>query len=455
MTSPTSRSKLLLVALGLSACAPTPQLEIAPDLLSSEWRGGATGGALPLDAAWAAFGAPELASLIARAKEANPDIAIATARLLQARGQLRSARAAAAPSLTLAGTAGAFSGSDSGSDLGDRELGVDLAWELDLFGRVSAGRKAARARHEAALFDRDAVSLAIESEVARAYVQHAAYSTRIGLLERALDNARELDRIVAVRVREGVATRVDAGLQTVELRGIEAEISRLVQARARSRNALALLVGEEAPRFAAPGADLDALAVPDFLASQPGALLVRRPDIRAAEARIAAAEGDVDRARAAFLPGLRLSAGSLLDAAGPLQLAVAAGASLIAPIFDGGRLKGDLASASGAQHEAVERYRKALLVALGEGEDALDAVEQSRRRDSLLAETLATARVTARLARRQYVEGAADLQTLLDAERRALDVEDALAVARQERLEAAIDLYRALGGSPARQGESH
>ena len=453
--SPAPRSKLLLVALGLSACAPTPQLEIAPDLLSSEWRGGATAGALPLDAAWSAFGAPELAALVAQASQANPDIAIATARLLQARGQLRSARAATAPSLALAGTAGAFSGSDSGGDLGERAIGLDLAYEVDLFGRARAGKRAARARHQAARFDRDSVSLAIESEVARAYVQHAAFSARIRLLERALENARELDRIIAVRVREGVATRVDSGLQTVELRGIEAEISRLVQARARTRNALAILVGEEAPRFAAPEADLDALSVPEFLASQPGALLTRRPDIRAAEARIAAAEGDVERARSAFLPGLRLSAGSLLDAAGPLQLGVAVGAGLLAPIFDGGRLKGDLLSASGAQHEAVERYRKALLVALGEGEDALDAVEQSRRRDSLLAETLATARVTARLARRQYVEGAADLQTLLDAERRALDVEDALAVARQERLEAAIDLYRALGGRPARSGESY
>ena len=456
MTLFASRSQFLLLALALPACAPTPHLEIAPNLLSSEWREGAAPGATPLDASWTAFGAPELAALVARAGEDNADIAIAAARLLQARGQLRAAKAASAPTLALSAAAGGFSGGEGGNDPGARYAGLDIAWEADLFGRASAGKRAARARHDAALFDRDAVALAIESEVARAYVQHAAFSTRIRLLERALDNARELERIVAVRLREGVATKVDAGLQTVESRAIEAEISRLAQARARTRNALAILVGEEAPLFAAPEADLGALSVPDFLALQPGALLVRRPDIRAAEALIAAASGDVDRARAAFLPGLRLSAGSLLDAAatGPLQLGVAAGASLFAPIFDGGRLKGDLLSASGAQHEAVERYRKALLVALAEGEDALDAVEQSRRRDALLEETLATAQATARLARRQYVEGAADLQTLLDAERRALDIENARAVARQERLEAAIDLYRALGGRPAPAGES-
>lgn len=411
---------------------------------------------MPLDEAWTAFGSPDLAALVARALQANADIAVASARVIQARGQLGAARAASLPNLTLSGNVGADSGSDDRRvELGDQSIGLDIAYEIDLFGGVRAGKRAARARFEATRFERDAVALAIESDVARGYVQHAAFSTRIGLLGRALDNARELDRIIGVRVREGVATKVDAGLQIIEVRRIEAEISRLVEARARTRNALAILVGEEAPRFDAPDADLETLSPPTFRIIQPGELVTRRPDIRAAESQIAAANGDVERARAAFLPSLRLSAGSLFDAgvAGPLGLGLSAGTSLFAAIFDGGRLKGDLVSASGAQREAVERYRKALLVALGEGEDALNAVEQSRRRGVLLADTLTVARTTARLARRQYVEGAADLQTLLDAERSALDVEDALAVATQERLEAAIDLYRALGGRPAQPGE--
>ena len=446
------RTKLvLLLGLGLSACAPRPQLKIAPAVLSADWQSEAPEGAVPLDAAWTAFGSPDLAALVGRALEANADIAIASARMLQARGQLGAARAAGRPEVTLSAEAGAFSGSeDRRNDLSRQSLGLDIAYEVDLFGSLSAGKRAARARFQASRFDRDAASLAIESDVARAYVEHAAFSARIRLLERALENARELDRIIAVRVREGVATRVDAGLQTIEVRRIEAEISRLVEACAYTRNALAILVGEEAPLFTLQDAGLDGLSVPAFHTLQPGDLLTRRPDIRAAEARIAAAEGDVERARAAFLPSLQLSAHSLIDAAGggPLQLGLAAGTSLLGPIFDGGRRKNNLLSASGAQHEAVELYRKALLVALAEGQNALNAVEQSGRRHRLLTDTLITARTTARLARRQYVEGAADLQTLLDAERRALDVEDALALATQGRLQAAIDLYRALGGRP-------
>jgi outer membrane protein TolC len=127
---------------------------------------------------------------------------------------------------------------------------------------------------------------------------------------------------------------------------------------------------------------------------------------------------------------------------------LSAGASLLAPIFNGGRLRGDLMTASGLQVEAVETYRASLLAALREGEDALTAIDESGRRVALLAGSIEEARRTARLARAQYVEGAADLQTVLDAERGLLDLEDAQAVARQDRLDAAIDLYKAMGGAP-------
>ena len=442
---------LSLLALS-AACAPTVEQAAAPTVAAGAWRDPETAGATPLAAGWSAFGSPELEALIARARAANADIAVAAARVVQARGQLGAARAAGLPSVSgFADARASGAGGGRGFRDNDVSLGLDVAYDVDLFGAVRADRRAAMARLAASRFDRDAVALAIESDVARAFVQHAALSARLGLLQRALDNARELDRIIGVRVREGVATRVDAGLQTVEVRRIETEASRLAEARARTGNALAILVGAEAPSFRLDAADLGALAVPGFAAEQPGALLVRRPDIRAAEARIAAANGDVARARAAFLPSLRISAGSLIGTGGggPLGFALSAGAGLLAPIFDGGRRRGALLTAGGAQVESVERYRRTLLTALGEAEDALTGIEQGRVRGDLLAGTMTVARTTARLARRQYVEGAADLQTVLNAERAALDVEDAAAVARQDRLNAAIDLFRALGGRPA------
>jgi len=446
------RSMPLFLLAPAAACAPTVEPAIAPRLAAAEWRDAGPAGGMELYAGWAAFGSPELEALIARARAANADIAVAAARVVQARGQLGVARAAGRPQVTgFADARASGTGGERGFRDNDASLGLDIAYDVDLFGAVGAGRRAALARLAASRFDRDAVALAVEGDVARAFVGHAALSARIAILQRALGNAREFERIVGVRVREGVATRVDSGLQAIEVRRIEAELSRLTEARARTGNALAILVGAEAPTFAASPPDLGTLTPPAFDPEQPAVLLARRPDVRAAEARIAAAQGDVAGARAAFLPSLRISAGSLLGTGGggPLGFALNAGSSLLAPIFDGGRLRGALLTARGAQAETLEGYRRTLLVALGEAEDALTGVAQSRVRGELLAGTMTVARTTARLARRQYVEGAADLQTVLDAERRALDVEDAAAVAAEDRLNAAIDLYRALGGGPA------
>jgi outer membrane protein TolC len=213
-----------------------------------------------------------------------------------------------------------------------------------------------------------------------------------------------------------------------------------------------VLVGEEAPLFALDGTDIEALSAPAFRAVQPGELLARRPDIRAAEAQIAAAAGDVAAARAAFLPSLSITARALLESGsggGPLQAVLAAGAGMLAPIFDGGRLKGRLTTVSGEQQEAVETYRRTILTALREGEDAMTALEGAQRRLDLLGRTIAEARTAARLARLQFLEGAADLQTVFDAERGLLDLEEARALAAQDRLNASIDLYKAMGGEPA------
>ncbi|MEA3017419.1 MAG: hypothetical protein QOI38_2141 [Sphingomonadales bacterium] len=445
----------LLAALA-SACAPSVETRPRPELQSRSWsgEGTATGAPTHQPALGDAFGDPELQRLLALAATRNADVAAAAARVQRARAQLGIARASMLPVVT--GSAG-LSGTDTDNNGGgafnfsEGFAGLDVSYDLDLFGGERAGRRAARARLAAAAFDRDAAALVIETEVARAYVQHAALADRIALLDRNIGQARELERIIGVRLRLGDATRVDTGLQTIQVRQLEADRLRLVEALARTRNALAVLVGEEAPLFAAPRGRLANLVVPEIAQVQPGELLVRRPDVRAAEARIAAAEGDVTRARAAFLPRIRLSASALGQAAtlgGPIGATLRIGSDLLAPIFNRRRLRGELGTVAAEQAESVELYRGALLSALGEAENGLAAVAHSRAREALLVEIVAEATVTARLARRQYLEGEADLQQVLDAEQLLVRAEDARAVAHQERLEAAIDLYKALGGSP-------
>ena len=457
-----SAAALLLCPLA-AACAPTVEWASTPEVRAKRWQQQDVStspdpAAIPAPAATTAglsesLRSAELASLIARALAANADIGVAAARIERARAELGIAKADMLPVVTAsAGISGTRTDDKAASTFSFSEgfAGIDVSYDLDLFGSARAGKRAARERLRASVFDRNAAALVVEAEVARAYVQHAALTDRIALLDRNIANGRELERIINVRLREGAATRVDTGLQAIDVRQLEADRLRLVGARARTRNALAVLVGEEAPLFRLPETNLESVATPDIAPVQPGELLVRRPDIQAAEARIAAASGDIDQARRAFLPSLRLSASALGQAAtlsGPIGATLSIGAGLLAPIFDRGRLKGRLYSATASQHESVELYRKALLNALAEAEDALSSVEESRNRQLLIDRIVEEARVTARLARLQYLEGEADLRDVLDADRLLVQAEDARALSVQERINAAIDLYQAIGGS--------
>ena len=446
-----------LIASVASGCAPSVDLRPVPDVQAREWSSPqevpAPDSSPRQPALGAALGDRVLQQLLAQASERNADVGAATARIERARAQLGIARASMLPVVT--GSAGA-SGNNARSSTGplfnfSRGFGgLEVAYDVDLFGGERAGRRAARARLAAAAFERAAAALVVETEVARAFVQHAALADRIALLDRNIAQARELERILGVRLRLGDATRVDTGLQSMQVRQLDAERLRLVEALSRTRNALAVLVGEEAPRFILAQASLAGFSIPDIALVQPGELLVRRPDIRAAEASIAAAEGDVAQARAAFLPRLRLSAGAIGQTAtlsGPLAATLSIGSDLLAPIFNRRQLRGGLGSAAATQVESVELYRGALLRALGEAENALAAVEHARARETLLVDIVAEAETTARLARRQYLGGEADLLRVLDAEQLLVRAQDARAIALQERLEAAIDLYKALGGS--------
>jgi NodT family efflux transporter outer membrane factor (OMF) lipoprotein len=451
-----------------AACVPHVALETAPELLSTEWsapeRPVPAASATELAAAslpanlGIAFGSAELEALIARAAAANSDVGIAAARIRQARALLGAARGAMLPAVTgsagLSGTRTERTSADP-FDFSDAFAGLDIAFDLDLFGAGRADRRAARQRLRAAEFDHDAIRLVVHSEVARSYVQRAALAARIALLDRNIAQAQELERIIGLRHRAGEATRVDVGLQVIEVRQLQTERLRLAEALDRTRTALAVLAGEEAPRFDLAPAQIATLVTPALALVQPAELVVRRPDIRASEARILAAGGDVDRARAAFFPRLTLSARGLGQAAslsGPLSSTFALGADLLAPIFARGRLASDLEFAGGRQAESVELYRQVLLTSLAEVENALSAVERSRAREALIIEVVEEARLTARLARLQYIEGEADLQRVLEAERRLIEAEDSSAIVRQERLEAAIDLFKAMGGSPMRDG---
>ncbi|HEX7855733.1 MAG TPA: efflux transporter outer membrane subunit [Sphingobium sp.] len=444
--------------LAIGACAPTPHLAVAPGVMSSDWgQEKLPLVPVPREQFWHAFGSPELEGLIVAALAANPGLDAARARVDKARAELRIANASRYPTLdaNLGGetsrtadqvspvyTYSGFSG------------GLSVGYDLDLFGANAATRRASGARYAGLGFDAQAAALVVQALVARTYVQLGAFNDRIALAEQQLAAARNLQRLIDIRVREGAADESEAGLQAVEVEQIVALRTTLAEQRQRALTALALLVGAEPPDFPLPRLTLAALSRPDVDPEQPGMLVVRRPDIRAAEARIAAARGDVDAARRAFLPSLKLTASGLGSAAsllGPIGLTTSAGASLLAPIFQGGRLRGQLEAASAGQRESVALYRQTLLSALGEATDALASTILSEEREASARRAVVSAQRGAQLSEFRYREGESDLAALIEARRNQYRADDLRLTAMQDRLFAAIDLFRATGGAPSVQ----
>lgn len=445
----------------VAACAPSVELAVPSDIHSATWATQLTGPALPAQADhqgaaldWAAFGSARLNDLLSQARAANTDIAIANARIAGAAADMRIARAANGPVLEAFGRAESNARGGSGENAfrnsyvaGD----LDLTFTFDLSGRLKAGKKVAFARYRAAGYEAQAMRLNIETAVASAYIEYASLGDRIAIAEKALANAREFERTLGLRAEEGLTSRVDAGLQTTEANSLAVDLSKLREGRVRTLNALAVLVGEEAPLFSIAPASLTEFTTPQFTLLQPAALVTRRPDMLAAAAIIEAAEGDVQRARAEFLPDVEISAGAFLDSTasgGILSPGFALASRVLATIFDNGRLKGQVYRATAEQKEAVDQYRKALLGALASAQNALAGSTATAERSALIERSQRIAARTADLAKRRFAEGSDDFGTVLIADRRSLEVQDSYVVSQQDALNNAIALYTAMGGRP-------
>lgn len=451
----TSRLAIAAPFALLVGCTPGARLDVPQDVLSDGWSrpnpGDDVAEASRPGSLGALLDAPELATLIARALAANPGLRAGEARVAQAAAAVTQARAASLPVVTGSVTAGGLRATAAGGQrftFGESFAAIDALLPLDPFGRITAQKRAARDRLAAAQLDRDALAITLETQVAVAYVQRATLADRIRLLDSIIAQATELDRVMRIRAREGEATRVDVGLQAIRLTQLRAERTRLTESFLQTRNALAALVGEEAPGFTVGTVAPAELRVPTLAVPSPAALMALRPDVRAAEARVAAAGGDVTAARRAFFPSLTASVGTVVRSSGigavnPLGSLTA---DLLSPIFARSRLNADLRFSAAQQREAVATYRQSVLTALRDVEDALAAIEQARERSGLLQQVEEEATTTSRLARRQYLEGEIDLIQLLDSQDLLISAQDARAVARQELLAATIALYGQTAG---------
>lgn len=404
---------------------------------------------------WRGFDSMELVELIAAALDASPDMGIATERVRQAEAQARIAGATLFPTLNLsAGTGRRETRSPGGNWSGENSSNASLSasYEIDLWGRIAAGVNSAESSLRATRFDQETVRLTLAAGVASGYFQLLSLRGRLAIARENLVIAERVFKLVDARARNGAASKLDLARQQAAVLSLRASIFPLELQERQTLYALAILAGRPPQGFAVAGASVRTLAVPRVSPGLPADLLTRRPDLASAEAQLAAANANVAAARAALLPNVSLTGSAGLSSSvlinflnGPTAT-LALGASLLQPIFDGGRLRGQIDVATSRERELVEAYRKSILAALADVEGVLAAGGRTADQESLQAQVVIQAQIALRLAEIRYREGVDDLLTVLDAQRTLFQADDQLAQIKLSRLQASVGLYKALGG---------
>ena len=437
--------------LFLAGCSFTPDYQ-RPEVSAPTWREGTLSQNSEIAADWwREFDSGELNALMQQALAQNNNLQAALQRIEQARAGLQIAGASLLPSASVAAEAMKIS-EISGSREKDKPslaASTGISYELDLFGVNRASRDAAREMLLSTQYAHDALALIIMSDVAQTYFNALNLKERHRIAQENLESTEDLLKTVKARFQAGAGTALDIAQQETMLSNAEAEVAALEQLLALAQNALAVLVGEPPQTFSVSGSALDKINSPAMAAVQPSDLLERRPDIQSAEAGLMAANADIGAARAAFFPSVNIGT-NLLLAANPSASALSLASSIVAPIFQGGRLEGNVNRVTARQKELAENYQQTVLVAFQEAEDALTKVKTTQKREDALRQAAQKSREAYDLAEQQYALSVVDFQRVLESQRLMLESKDRYARARFETLSARIDLFKAMGGGWSR-----
>lgn len=448
------RSIPALLLAALAGCASMEKYQRPELAVPANWQGkpvAADTAAWPEREWWRGFGSEELDRYMAEAEAGSYDLQAAAARVAQARANRQVAAAALYPILTLDANAARVKAA-GGSSANVFTIAPRVAYEVDLWGRNRAGVDAADANLLASEFDRETVRLALTADVASTYFLILSFNDRIRTARENLANAERLMKLIDAQKAAGKVSALEVETQRTQVASARADIPPLLQGRRVAQDALAVLLGRNPGSLPDTQASLRPAVAPAVPLGLPSQLLERRPDIRRAEADLVAANANIAAARAALFPTLSLAArggfasgtiGSLFDGGTGFY---SLGLDLLATIFDGGRLSGQVDVARARQEELVAGYRKSVVTAFGEVEDALSGVEQFGEQEQAQQEVVTHARETYRLAELRYKEGASDFLTVVIAQRALINAEAAVDPVRFSRFSSMIGLYRALGG---------
>lgn len=454
-------SIVLTVSL-LTACAQPTREEIEADVgtaVEAETPAVPESFSTPASAAdvqvgWIeSFNDPALVKLVKEAQANNKNLRAAAADIERARALARQAGAALAPEVNLtAGAARSGSPGDATRTTSDLSVGVEVSWELDVWGRLAAGARAALASVQAVEADYRYAQHSLAAATARAYFTAIEANLQIENERETVGVLQETLRIVNVRFEHGIGSPQDVALARSDLATARERLTTAEGSYRDALRALEILLGrypsaELAVRKSLPNTP------PPPPAGVPSEVLERRPDIVAAERRVAAAFNTVQQAKAARLPRLSLTSSvggassSLSGVTDSSNVTWRLGTNLLAPIFDAGRLRAQVEIATAEQEQALAAYGEAALNAFSELETNLDQGVVVAQREVDLKEAAIEADEAFQIANLRYGKGLSDLLSVLTIQQRVIAAKRNLATVQRLGLEQRVNLHLALGGS--------
>jgi multidrug efflux system outer membrane protein len=410
---------------------------------------------------WEGFQDPRLNELIQIALQENRDLRIATLRVDEFRAQVQITKSGFFPQLGYSASAIRDRMSENRSvplpksvdpTNNEFEIGASMNWELDIWGRLRRANEAARADLLSVEENQRAVLLTLVSDVATTYIQLLNLDKELEISRKTLASRAESLKLSEDKYDGGVISK----LELAQIRALYEEASAAIPVQERQiavlENALSVLLGRN-PGPIERGRTIDTLAIPPVPQGLPSELLTRRPDIRAEEQLLVAANARIGIAKSEYFPTISLTGlfgyastdlGTLLH--GPSEFGTFAGASILGPIFTGGRVSGDVARTEAIQKEALESYRKTIQTAFQEVDDALVSNQKSAEQLAALGREVSALHDYADLARQRYEGGYSSYIEVLYAERSLYDAEIAEAESRRDVYTALIAIYKAMGG---------
>jgi len=452
----------LMLTLGgcLLSDKPEPALDIPQSYDGSSRNPAIAEARLPPLDWWRGFRSRELTEIIEQARQANLDIAAAIARIVQADAQARIAGAPLLPDISLdasatrsrASQSAAGGSSSGGSERDNLQATMSASYEIDFWGKNRSALRAAEQTAVASRYDREVVALSTVVTAANAYFQVLAAQDRLQVARENQASATRVLDLIKQRVNAGTASALDTAQQESIVNTQRAAIPPLELTLKQNRNALAVLVARSPESVRVRGGTLRSIAFPRVTPGLPSELLTQRPDIREAEAQLAAANANVENARAQMLPSITLTGQGGYQSAvlrtllRPESALFSFGAGLTQPIFDGLRLQGNLDLQKGRQDELLQNYRKAVISGFADVENALEGIRQTALRERLQGDVVASSRRAFDIAEQRLREGTVDLVTVLQTQQTLYQAQDTLAQARLAHVQAVVSLYQALGG---------